>query len=162
MAKRSKKNQSVVINDDVVVIDMRQGKTPGVVRLKLHDLAFAHFHIRLSGEGAALGFTKEGGEFIPIGLFSNAADADRLLEQLRAEMLSLEGYHKLFSLRSFMMLVAAIVTLMLFVWILGKITTPRPLPELAGPIALDEAMPPVPSVPPGVPMDADKKLGVPH
>src|SRR5262245_44087707 len=97
--KNKARQTGVLVNDDALIIDLGSAKVPGVVRLTLDALSFAHFHIRSSAEGSTLGFTNEKGEFMALGVFADRGDADRLLGLIRDELLRLEGYHKFFSLR---------------------------------------------------------------
>lgn len=155
----------VVLSDDVLVIDLRQAKTAGVVRLKLADLGFAHFHIRSDDQGSKLGFTTGKDEFIVVGVFADRADADHVLKEIRNEMLKIEKLHKFFSVRTFLTIMAVIITLIFIVWIYGR-ATQQNLPQLNEPLALEEPMQlPAPSIPPtemGKPLDADSKLNAPE
>jgi hypothetical protein len=158
-AKR--KNHFVVLSDDVLVVDLRQAKTPGVVRLKLADLTFAHFHIRSDDQGAKLGFTTGRDDFVVLGVFADRADADQLFKEIRSEMLKIETMHKFFSLRTFLMVVAVIITLMFFVWFYGR-ATQQNLPQLNEPLAIDEQQPFHDPTGNGKPVDADSRLTAPE
>lgn len=162
--RTAKVEHNVIVNDDVLVADMRQAKTPGVVRLKLTDLTFAHFHVRSDEQGSKLGFTTGRDDFVTLGAFSDRADADKLLKEIRREMLKIETYHKFFSLRTFFTAFAIIITVIAIVWIYGRVTQQN-LPELNEPLAFDEQQlrEPAPSMQePGKPVDADSKLAAPE
>src|ERR1043166_5795601 len=126
----------VLVNDDALIVDLGSAKIPGVVRLTLNALAFAHFHVRSGAEGSTLGFTNEKGEFIVLGIFSDRAEADRLLRCIRDELLRLEGYHKFFSLRHFLIFLGGFLLLIFLIWVIGSLTAPR-LPEMQEPMALE-------------------------
>ncbi|MBY0429097.1 MAG: hypothetical protein K2Q32_07750, partial [Alphaproteobacteria bacterium] len=66
--RKPKHNHFVVLSDDVLVADLRQAKTSGVVRLKLADLTFAHFHVRTDEQGSKLGFTTGREDFVVLGV----------------------------------------------------------------------------------------------
>ena len=162
-AKR-KQDHFVVISDDVLVTDLRQAKTPGVVRLKLADLTFAHFHVRSDEQGSKLGFTTGRDDFVVVGVFNDRADADSLLKEIRNEMLHVEKLHRYFNLRTFLTAMSVIITLVFLLWFWGRITQQN-LPQLNDPLPLDEPMHESGMAPvgePGRPMDADSKLTAPE
>jgi hypothetical protein len=158
MTKDGKTSSGVLVSDDALVVDVGPAKIPGVVRLKLDALAFAHFHVRSGDSGSTLGFTNDKGEFIVIGVFSDRADADRLLRRIRDELLRLEGYHKFFSLRRFMIFFGVLLALWLVVWVFGKLTEQHLPMTPDAPLAFDG---PSLEPPAGVPLDADEKLAIP-
>ena len=163
--RKRKQNHFVVLSDDVLVADLRQAKTSGVVRLKLADLTFAHFHVRTDEQGSKLGFTTavSGGreDFVVMGVFADRADADHLLKEIRSEMLNIETMHKLFSIRSFLLVISMIITLIFLVWFYGK-ATQQNLPQLNEPLALEEPPYQDSTQDMGKPMDADSKLTAPE
>lgn len=160
-AKR-KEDHFVVVSDDVLVADLRQAKTSGVVRLKLADLTFAHFHVRSDDQGSKLGFTTGRDDFVVIGVFNERSDADNLLKEIRNEMLQIEKLHRFFSLRTFLTAMSVIITLVFLIWFYGK-ATQQNLPQLNEPLALEEPFhEPGPAPQPGRPMDADSKLTAPE
>lgn len=165
---------NVIINDDVMVADMRQAKMPGVVRLTLTDLPFAHFHVRSDGEGSKLGFTTGRDDFVTLGAFSDRADADKLLREIRREMMKIETMHKFFSLRTLLTGLTIIIIVIAIVWIFGRVTQQN-LPELNEPLTIEDQLhdltPPSAAAPqapaagrqePGKPVDADSKLNPPE
>ena len=155
-----RQNHFVVVSDDVLVADLRLAKTAGVVRLKLADLTFAHFHVRSDDGGSKLGFTTGREDFVVLGVFANRIDADNLLGEIRNEMLKIEKLHNFFSLRTFLTMMSLIVTFIFLVWVWGK-ATQQNLPQLNEPLALEEPYP-GPTIEPGKPVDADSKLTVPE
>lgn len=159
--RKRKQNHFVVISDDVLVADLRQAKTSGVVRLKLADLTFAHFHVRTDEQGSKLGFTTGRDDFVVLGVFADRADADHLLKEIRSEMLNIETMHKLFSLRTFLLAMSVIITLIFIVWFYGK-ATQQNLPQLNEPLALEEPQYRDPGLDIGKPIDADSKLTAPE
>ena len=161
LKRKRKQNHFVVLSDDVLVADLRQAKTSGVVRLKLADLTFAHFHVRTDEHGSKLGFTTGRDDFVVLGVFADRADADHLLKEIRSEMLKIEALHKLFSLRSFLLVISIIITLIFLVWVYGK-ATQQNLPQLNEPLALEESPYHDPALDMGKPIDADSKLTPPE
>jgi hypothetical protein len=157
----TKKNRSVIINDDVLVADMRLAKTAGIVRLSLADLTVAHFYVRNDGAVSTLGFTTGRDDFVVLGVFAESSEAHGMLNEIRREMLNTETYHKVFNLRTLMTVLAVLVMLVGLVWVYGKITQQN-LPEMNQPLSIDEQMqePAVPES--GQPMDADSKFNVPE
>lgn len=161
MTKKHKEHHFVVVSDDVLVADLSLSKTAGVVRLKLADLTFAHFHVRSDGDGAKLGFTTGREDFVVLGNFANKADADHLLKEIRHEMLKIELLHRIFSMRTFLITMSVIITLVFLMWFYGK-ATQQNLPELNEPLALEDMHDPLPTrMEPGRPIDADNKLNPP-
>ena len=159
--RKRKHNHFVVLSDDVLVADLRQAKTSGVVRLKLADLTFAHFHVRTDEQGSKLGFTTGRDDFVVLGVFADRADAEHLLKEIRNEMLKIETLHKLFSLRTFLLTMSVIITLIFLVWFYGK-ATQQNLPQLNEPLAMEEPPYHDPAADMGKPMDADSKLTAPE
>lgn len=161
-AKNNRANRSVVVNDDILIVDISKAKTPGLVRLKLADLTFAHFHVRSSAEGSSLGFSTGRDEFVSLGLFADRGDADAVLRDIREEMLRIETYHRFFNLRTLWMVGGAAVVLWVILWFAAQVSVPR-LPELADPLPAEDTFgeAPAPSIPPGTPVDADVKLTPP-
>lgn len=157
---KPKRNHFVVVSDDVLVADLRQAKTSGVVRLKLADLTFAHFHVRTDEHGSKLGFTTGREDFVVLGVFADRADADHLLREIRSEMLKIETLHKFFSLRSFLVMLSVIITLIFLVWFYGK-ATQQNLPQLNDPLPIDESYRD-PAADLGKPIDADSKITAPE
>lgn len=162
MSKHQKPRHSknVVINDDVLMIDLSKAKTPGVVRLKLTDLTFAHFHVRSNAEGSILGFSAGRDEFVSLGSFADRGDADTVLREIREEMLRIETYHKIFNPRVLFMVIGAAVVLWVILWFAAQVSVPR-LPELKDPLPVEDMMGEGPNIPPGTPVDADAKLTPP-
>jgi len=158
--RKHKQNHFVVLSDDVLVADLRQAKTSGVVRLKLADLTYAHFHVRTDEHGSKLGFTTGREDFVVLGVFADRADADHLLKEIRSEMLKIETMHKFFSLRTFLVAMSVIITLIFLVWVYGR-ATQQNLPQLNEPLALEESYRD-PALDMGKPMDADSKLTAPE
>ncbi len=157
---KRKRNKFVVLSDDVLVADLRQAKTSGVVRLKLADLTFAHFHVRTDEQGSKLGFTTGRDDFVVLGVFADRAEADYLLKEIRNEMLEVETLHKVFSLRTFLFAMSVIVVMVFLVWVYGR-AMQQNLPQLNEPMALEDTVHD-PAVEMGRPVDADSKLTAPE
>lgn len=161
MPHKTRTSRTVVINDDVLMIDVSKAKTPGVVRLKLADLTFAHFHVRSGADGSSLGFSTGRDDFVALGTFADRADADTVLREIREEMLRIETYHKIFNPRVLFMVLGAAVVLWVILWFAAQVSVPR-LPELNDPLPAEDSMgEAAPAVPPGTPVDADIKLTPP-
>ena len=187
-SKKRNPDRNVIVNDDIMIIDLQQAKKPGVVRLILTDLAFAHFYVRSTEEGSQLGYSTQSDDFVVLGTYNDRIDADQVLRDIRLEMLKLERLHKFFSLRTLGIAAAIMAGLMVVTWLLGRIPQQR-LPELNDPLPFEDqatpmmpvppsmqrylneqskllgvppSVPPVsPASPPGLPQDADTKLKPP-
>jgi hypothetical protein len=163
MAKttRTRPDQKVVVSDDALILDLRQAKMPGIVRLKFDDLTLAYFHIRTNADGSTLGFSTGREDFVVLGVFSDRGDADGVLKELREQLLRIETRHKFFTVRTLMLFLGTLVFLLVLGWVYGKVTTPR-LPDVEAPISFDEPVGETATPPAGLPMDADKKLTPPE
>ncbi|HVY13079.1 MAG TPA: hypothetical protein VHB73_05900 [Alphaproteobacteria bacterium] len=70
----------------LLVLDVSAAKVPGVACVNLNELPLAHFHVRSSDQGSALGYADDEGRFTAIATFADRAQADKALEDIRAAL----------------------------------------------------------------------------
>jgi hypothetical protein len=143
-------NKNCRATKGALILNLKEAKIPGVIRVDLSSLPFTHFHVRSGNEGSVLGYNDAEGKFTPLALFADRAAAENVLHKIEAELLRSSCEVRTWAVRIGAGLLAAVLFLMLISWIGGAVSSPRQA-EMQD---LSRAMPEGS----GMPVDADSKF----
>lgn len=151
--------RQALFQDGVLMLNAAHAKIPGAVRLALHGVPMAYFHVRSSEEGSTLGFSTPDKEFTALASFADRHEADQLLADVRAELFWLRPNFAIFIKKTLAVLLAVMLVLFALALVMAAINQYRDSlpPPPPSPISLDD----VPAKP-GEPVDADVKLAPPR
>jgi hypothetical protein len=139
-----------------LVLNLKEAKIPGVVRVDLSSLPFTHFHVRSGNEGSVLGYNDAENRFTAIALFADRSAADRALHKVEAELLRSACGVREWILRIGGVLLAAFLVLLILSLAAEFLSGSKVQGSHGTPAVVEGLAPPVG----GVPMDADSKFGV--